>query len=189
MSVTLNDAAPYQQTVSAVIAALGADAQCGLSQSDAQKRLEQFGRNELTAEEPVPAWRKFLAQFKDVLVILLIIAAAISAVLWLVERESAIPYEAIAILAVVLLNAIMGYVQQARRVGGSGTAANRGGSCKCHPRRESSECRGDGDCARRSHCHRGRRHHSRRCAPDSIHRTANGGGRTYGRKPACVQGH
>ena len=86
----------------------------GLSQSEAQKRLEQFGRNELTAEEPVPAWRKFLAQFKDVLVILLIIAAAISAVLWLVERESAFPYEAIAILAVVLLNAIMGYVQQSR---------------------------------------------------------------------------
>ena len=114
MSVTLNHAAPYQQTVNAVIAALGADAQRGLSQSEANKRLEQFGRNELMAEEPVPAWRKFLAQFKDVLVILLIIAAAISAVLWLVERESALPYEAIAILAVVLLNAIMGYVQQAR---------------------------------------------------------------------------
>jgi Ca2+-transporting ATPase len=114
MSVTLTHAAPYQQTVDEVIASLGADAQRGLSQSEAQKRLEQFGRNELTAEEPVPAWRKFLAQFKDVLVILLIIAVAISASLWLVERESALPYEAIAILAVVLLNAIMGFVQQAR---------------------------------------------------------------------------
>src|SRR5688572_27498396 len=108
MSATLTHAAPYQQTVDAVIASLGADTQRGLSQSEAQKRLDQFGRNELTAEEPVPAWKKFLAQFKGVLVVLLIIAAAISAVLWLAERESALPYEAIAILAVVLLNAIMG---------------------------------------------------------------------------------
>ena len=48
------------------------------------------------------------------LVILLLVATAISAGLWLVERESALPYEAIAIFAVVLLNAIMGYVQESR---------------------------------------------------------------------------
>ena len=47
MSVTLTHAAHYQLTVNAVIAALGADAQRGLSQSEAQKRLEQFGRNEI----------------------------------------------------------------------------------------------------------------------------------------------
>lgn len=59
-------------------------------------------------------WRKFLAQFQDVLVILLLIATLISAALWLYERESALPYEAIAIFAVVLLNAIMGDIQQSR---------------------------------------------------------------------------
>ena len=48
------------------------------------------------------------------LVILLLVAAAISAGLWLYERDSALPYEAIAIFAIVLLNAVMGYVQQAR---------------------------------------------------------------------------
>ena len=62
----------------------------------------------------MPGWKKFLAQFKDVLVILLLIATAISAALWLIERESALPYEAIAIFAVVLLNAIMGYIQESR---------------------------------------------------------------------------
>ena len=62
----------------------------------------------------MPAWRKFLAQFQDVLVILLLVATAISAGLWLYERESALPYEAIAIFAVVLLNAVMGYVQESR---------------------------------------------------------------------------
>ena len=38
----------------------------------------------------------------------------ISAVLWLYERDSALPYEAMAIFAVVLLNAIMGYIQESR---------------------------------------------------------------------------
>ena len=45
------------------------------------------------------------AQFRDVLVVLLLIATAISAGLWLYERDSALPYEAMAIFAVVLLNA------------------------------------------------------------------------------------
>ena len=48
------------------------------------------------------------------LVILLLIATVISAGLWLYERESALPYEAMAIFAVVLLNAVMGYLQQSR---------------------------------------------------------------------------
>jgi hypothetical protein len=62
----------------------------------------------------VPAWRRFLAQFTDVLVILLLVAASISAGLWLYERDSALPYEAMAIFAIVILNALMGHVQQAR---------------------------------------------------------------------------
>lgn len=66
------------------------------------------------AEKPVPAWWKFLAQFHDMLVILLLIAMVISAGLWLVERDSAPPYEAIAILAIVLLNAVIGYIPQSR---------------------------------------------------------------------------
>jgi P-type Ca2+ transporter type 2C len=96
--------APYRQSADAVVAALGTDARLGLSQREARARLERYGKNELMAEKPVPAWQKFLAQFHDVLVILLLIATVISAGLWLVERDAALPYEAIAILAVVLLN-------------------------------------------------------------------------------------
>ncbi len=104
----------YQLEVSEVVAALGTDPVRGLGDRDARARLEQHGRNELTAERPVPAWRRFLAQFEDVLVILLLVATAISAGLWIVERDAALPYEAIAIFAVVLLNATMGYVQESR---------------------------------------------------------------------------
>ena len=105
---------PYRQRVDEALAALGTDARLGLSEEEARARLERHGRNELTAEKPVPGWRKFLAQFQDVLVILLLVATSISAGLWLYERESALPYEAIAIFAVVLLNAVMGYIQQSR---------------------------------------------------------------------------
>ena len=105
---------PYKQPVDQVLAGLGTDARVGLSLTEARKRFERYGRNELATEKPMSAWRKFLGQFQDVLVILLLIATSISAGLWLYERPTALPYEAIAILAIVLLNAMMGYVQQAR---------------------------------------------------------------------------
>lgn len=108
------EAAAYQRPADDVVTALASDAHAGLSAAEARARLERYGRNELAADRPVPAWRKFLAQFQDVLVILLLIATAISAVLWWIERDSALPYEAIAIFAVVLLNAVMGHVQQSR---------------------------------------------------------------------------
>jgi Ca2+-transporting ATPase len=106
--------AAYRKAVNDVLAGLRTDAGRGLSQSEARARLERFGRNELTAEKPVPGWRKFLGQFQNILVILLLVATAISAGLWLYERDSALPYEAMAIFAVVLLNAIMGYIQESR---------------------------------------------------------------------------
>ena len=100
--------AAYRHSVAEVVAALNTDAERGLTEAEARARLARYGRNELTAEKPIAAWRKFLAQFQDVLVILLLIATAISAGLWIYERESAWPYGATAIFAVVLLNAVKG---------------------------------------------------------------------------------
>ncbi len=97
-----------------VVRVLGSDAQRGLSAGEARQRLQRYGPNELEAEKPIPAWRKFLDQFTDVLVILLLIATAISFALWLYERDSALPYESIVIFSIVLLNGILGYVQEAR---------------------------------------------------------------------------
>jgi Ca2+-transporting ATPase len=105
---------PYRRDVGDVVAALKTDVEKGLSTQEAQARLAHFGRNELETEQPIPKWRKFLAQFTDVLIILLIIAAVISAAVWLYEFDTPLPYEAIAIITIVLLNATMGYVQQER---------------------------------------------------------------------------
>ncbi|MGE5246065.1 MAG: cation-translocating P-type ATPase [Betaproteobacteria bacterium] len=104
----------HRLSVEDLVAALGTDARRGLTDEEARARLGRHGPNELAAEKPIPAWRRFLAQFEDVLVVLLLVATAISAVLWVLERRAALPYEAMAILAVVVLNATMGYVQESR---------------------------------------------------------------------------
>ena len=107
------DRAPHALDVASVLDAVDSEARRGLGEGQARARLAEQGRNELTAKAPVPLWRKILAQFTDVLVVLLIVAAAISAAIWWFERGSALPYEALAIFAIVVLNAVMGYVQEA----------------------------------------------------------------------------
>jgi Ca2+-transporting ATPase len=106
--------APYREPIEHVLFGLGVDERQGLSAAEARDRLARHGRNELPADPRPSAWTRFLAQFKEALVVLLLVATAISAGLWVVERESALPYEAMAILAVVLLNATLGFIQEAR---------------------------------------------------------------------------
>jgi Ca2+-transporting ATPase len=112
--VQTRKAEPYRQTAKDVSSALGTDPTTGLGRDAARARLKSHGKNELGGKEPPPVWRKFFAQFTDILVILLLVAALISAGLWLYERESALPYEAVAIFAIVLLNAALGVVQEIR---------------------------------------------------------------------------
>ena len=54
------------------------DTNTGLSSAEAQRRLEKFGPNQLASAPPVPKWKKFLAQFQDPLVYLLLAATVIS---------------------------------------------------------------------------------------------------------------
>ncbi len=105
---------PYRQSADEIIALLKTQRQSGLSRAEAARRLAYYGRNELDAVPPRPQWLKFLDQFTDVLVLLLLVAAMVSAAIWLQERDTALPYEALAIFAIVILNALMGYIQEAR---------------------------------------------------------------------------
>jgi Ca2+-transporting ATPase len=107
-------ASAYRQPAEAVVAGLATDPRTGLTDAEARQRLLRDGRNELDAEPRAAAWKRFLAQFKDVLVLLLLVATAISTALWAIERDSPLPYEALAIFAVVLLNAVLGFVQEER---------------------------------------------------------------------------
>ena len=80
----------------------------GLSSAEAARLLETHGPNQLAAAEVVPAWKKFLAQFKDMLILILTGAALVSLV---VSGEVKTP---IVVLVVVVFNAIIGFVQENR---------------------------------------------------------------------------
>lgn len=112
--MTTEPSEAYRLTAEEIVATLGTDLQRGLTEEEASERLARYGHNELAPEPAVPAWRRFLAQFQDALVVLLLVATAVSVALWLYERETALPYEAMAIFAIVLLNATMGFVQESR---------------------------------------------------------------------------
>jgi Ca2+-transporting ATPase len=81
-----------------------------------ERRLQQYGTNQLKSAPETPWWKRLLEQFENFLVIILLVATVISVVEWLLQdpRESALPYEAIVILAIVILNAMLGFIQEAR---------------------------------------------------------------------------
>ncbi|KPH81403.1 cation-translocating P-type ATPase [Bosea vaviloviae] len=105
---------PYRQSCADVLSAAAADPSIGLDQAEAKRRLTEYGPNELDAPPPRPEWLKLLAQFTDILVLLLLAAATISAAVWWREGKTEVPYEALAIFAIVVLNGLLGYVQEAR---------------------------------------------------------------------------
>ena len=93
--------------VEQVLAELKTDPEKGLSTAEAKRRLEQYGPNALQ-EQPRPGFlQRLLNQFKDMVVLLLIGAALVSALLgeW---------YEAGAIILIVILNAVLGVVQEGK---------------------------------------------------------------------------
>ena len=104
----------FEHPAADVATSLGADVRLGLSTEEARVRLEQYGPNELDTEDSPPAWRRFLEQFLDPLVLLLVLAAVVSCIVWAAERDTSLPYEGGVIIAIVLLNAVLGFVQEGR---------------------------------------------------------------------------
>jgi magnesium-transporting ATPase (P-type) len=90
------------------------DLDSGLTSQNAGRRLADEGRNELRAAPAIPGWRKLVRQFKDPLIYLLLGAVLVSSVVWLVEGRVGLPIDALVIAAVVLMNAVLGYLQEAR---------------------------------------------------------------------------
>ncbi|MFD6138359.1 cation-translocating P-type ATPase [Promicromonospora sp. NPDC060271] len=97
-----------------VVRELGVDPAVGLSAAEAARRLAADGPNELRSRPPVPLWRKVLEQFRDPLVALLLVAVAISVIVWWVEGAEGVPVDAVVIAAIVVLNAVLGLVQESR---------------------------------------------------------------------------
>ncbi|MFQ6107867.1 MAG: cation-translocating P-type ATPase [Thermoplasmata archaeon] len=87
----------------------------GLSNEEAARRLERYGPNELVETARLSPLKIFLRQFVNLMVIILIIAAIISAAIGTVKDEGAEEiYDAIVIMIIVILNAVFGFVQEHR---------------------------------------------------------------------------
>ena len=106
--------APYERPAQQVLADLGADAVTGLTSAEVRERQRLYGANILRATTPTPAWQRFVAQFHDPQVYLLLAAAALSLVVFWLEHTGGIPFESLIILAIVLLNAALGFFQEDR---------------------------------------------------------------------------
>jgi len=113
-TIALSAPEPWLRDSAVVADELGTDVHQGLSSTDAAARLHEYGPNQLEAAKAVPAWRKFLAQFANPLIYLLLGAVAVSVVAWVVEGADGVPYEAISILVIIVLNAVLGFVQEHR---------------------------------------------------------------------------
>ncbi|WP_084076028.1 cation-transporting P-type ATPase [Demequina sp. NBRC 110052] len=105
---------PWALHAEAVGAAARTDIGTGLTPREAAARLEADGPNSLTHAAPVPAWRRFVSQFADPLVYLLLAAIGISLVAWWAEGREGVPYDVLVIAVVVIANAVLGFAQEGR---------------------------------------------------------------------------
>lgn len=100
---------------------LGSDAENGLSDTEVQQRLKHYGLNEIEEAKGRSSWEILVDQFKNIMLIMLIVVAIVSGVLDLVELNQkglanvGFPFkDTIAILLIVVLNGILGYLQESR---------------------------------------------------------------------------
>ncbi len=102
----------FNKTIEEVEEELNTTSDKGLSNEEIEKRREKYGLNELEAKKKKSLLQKFLDQFKDFSIIILIIAAIVSGIVGVAEGEGVT--DTVIILLVVLLNAIIGVTQESK---------------------------------------------------------------------------
>ena len=105
---------PSTQDADELTKVLSANLIDGLTAAEALRRLARDGPNELRATPKPAAWRRFLKHFQDPLIYLLLAAIVIALVAWAIEGRVGWPVDAIAISAIVILNGVLGFVQEAK---------------------------------------------------------------------------
>ena len=104
----------YNRSKESVLDELKTDVAKGLSGAEVSERAEKYGKNELKEKKKKSMIGRFFEQFKDVMIIILIIAAVISFVIACVEKEPKEFFEPALILLIVVLNALMGVIQESK---------------------------------------------------------------------------
>ncbi|MBM6892068.1 cation-translocating P-type ATPase [Enorma massiliensis] len=103
----------YLASAEDVLKEQSTSADAGLSTAEAQTRQAKFGPNKLKEEEKTPLWIRFFQQMADPMVIMLIVAAVISAVTGMIQGESEWA-DVVIIMAVVIINSALGVIQEAK---------------------------------------------------------------------------
>jgi Ca2+-transporting ATPase len=114
MELKLRDTAVHSLLPEEVVRAYQTDAAAGLSRSEAGSRLDEFGRNEIPTAPPPHPLRLLLRQFRSLLVIILLLAAILNLVFWLLEGDQDLPYDTVVIMAIVIANSALGFFQEYR---------------------------------------------------------------------------
>ena len=108
----------HSHTTEDVIRELGTDREAGLSAAEAASRLREYGENRLEEKKPATVLERFAAQMKDTMVIILLLAATVSLLLCCYEHfikgNPADWIEPIVIVAIVVINALLGVIQESR---------------------------------------------------------------------------
>ncbi len=104
----------YIGTRDSVLSALSSNAEMGLSAEEATRRLQQYGENRLREKKKKSSLQRFFDQFKDVMILILIAAAAVSFVIACTEGNPREFFEPALILIIVIINAVMGVMQESK---------------------------------------------------------------------------
>ena len=100
----------FNSSIKEVTTALSTSVDNGLASSEVQKRYETYGRNELKAKPKKTLLQKFIDQFKDFMIIVLIIAAIVSGIVGVKNGEGMA--DTFIIMIVIIVNAIIGVAQE-----------------------------------------------------------------------------
>ncbi len=104
----------HSQTQAEVLKQLSVDPALGLSTPEATTRRGQYGENKLREKKKKSTFQRFLDQFKDVMILILIAAAVVSFAVVCVEKNWGELFEPALILVIVILNAVMGVYQEGK---------------------------------------------------------------------------
>ena len=102
----------FNETVDETVKCLETDEEKGLNSSEVESRKEKYGLNELAAKKKKSTFVKFLEQFKDFMIIVLIISAVVSGIVGVKQEGISGITDTVIILVVVIVNAIIGVLQE-----------------------------------------------------------------------------
>ncbi len=104
----------HHSPTEALLQTYGTDPNAGLTQEQAEQAKARYGANKLAEQKKKTNLQRFFAQFKDVMIIILLIAAAVSFGIACTTGETSEFFEPVLILLIVVLNAVMGMLQESK---------------------------------------------------------------------------